>query len=233
MNSFLKIGLVLAGILGSSQFAFAADLDPGVVRGGTTDVEYGSGWYLRGNVGYSLGNSEDQSFSSGLNSFRFVRQDDSDGYSSSVGFGFIFNPQFRMDATMDYHSDRTWVGLDSGAGVTDVSSFQLTNYSINGYFSLGDMYGVNPFIGAGVGVADVKWQGHSVSGGVGTFSGISNQAMTYSLIAGFDYRIDHNWLLDFEYKYTYVTGGETISGIANADDFGLSDFRIGVRYEIW
>jgi len=43
MNSFLKIGLVLAGILGSSQFAFAADLDPGVVRGGTTDVEYGSG----------------------------------------------------------------------------------------------------------------------------------------------------------------------------------------------
>lgn len=232
MNSILKSGLVLAGILSCSHFAVAADLDPMGPRGGTTDVEYGSGWYLRGNVGYSLGNGEDQTYNDGVNSFAFIRQDDSDGYSSSVGFGFVFNPQFRMDATIDYHSNRDWVGVDAGAAVTDASSFQLTNYSVNAYLSLGDFNSFSPFVGAGIGVADVKWQTHTVSG-VGTFSGISNQPMTYSLIAGFDYRIDHNWLLDFEYKYTYVDGGETISGIANSDDFGLSDFRIGVRYEIW
>ncbi|MFK5977714.1 MAG: OmpW family outer membrane protein [Rhizobiaceae bacterium] len=244
MNNFLKTGLVLAvilvitGLTGLSQGALAADLDPTYVRGGRTNVEYGSGWYLRGNVGFSLGNGENQSFNDGTNVFSFVRQNEDNGYSAGVGFGYTFNPYFRVDTTIDYHGGRDWNGLDAGAAVTNDSSFELTNYSLNGYVSLGKTMGITPYIGAGFGVADVKWGGHSISG-VGTRSGESYQGSTYSVMAGFDYRLDKNWLFDFEYKYTHVDGGKTIadSGVSSntafSDDFNLQDFRIGLRYEIW
>lgn len=248
MTNFLKTGLVLSiilvltGIMGLSQSANAADLSPLSFRGGTTNVEYGSGWYLRGHVGFSQGNGENQSYGDGTNSFSFVRQNEDNGYSTGVGFGYIFNPYLRMDATMDYHGGRDWVGLDSVLGVvTDNSSFELTNYSVNGYVSLGNTMGITPYIGAGFGVADVKWGNHSFStvSGIGTLAGDSYQGMTYSLMAGFDYRLNKNWLFDFEYKYTHVDGGKTIADISTAadiaisDDFHLQDFRIGLRYEIW
>lgn len=244
MTNFLKTGLVLSiilvltGIMGLSQSANAADLLPSM-GGGTSNVEYGSGWYLRGNVGVSQGNSENQRFNDGTNAYIFLPQNEDDGYSASVGFGYTFNPYFRVDTTMDYHGGRDWNGLDAGAGITDNSSFELTNYSVNGYVSLGNTMGITPYVGAGFGVADVKWGSHVVSGGTGTLNGESYQGMTYSLMAGFDYRINKNWLFDFEYKYTHVDGGKTIVGnattanIANSDDFKLQDFRIGFRYEIW
>ena len=235
----LSIVLVLTGMLGLSGIANAADLDFPESRGGTTNVEYGSGWYLRGHVGVSLGNSENQRFNDGTNSYAFVPQNEDNGYSSGVGFGYTFNPYLRMDATMDYHSGRDWQGLDAGAGITDDSSFVLTNYSLNGYLSLGNTLGISPYIGAGLGVVDVKWGNHVISGVVGTRDGASYQGMTYSVMAGFDYRLDKNWLLDFEYKYTHVDGGKTVadnavsSNTANSDDFKLQDIRIGLRYEIW
>ena len=244
MTNFFKTGLVLAvimvltGIMGLSHSANAADLDPPFMGGGTTNVEYGSGWYLRGHVGFSLGNGENQRFNDGTNVYSFVPQNEDNGYTTGVGFGYIFNPYFRVDATADYHGGRDWVGLDAG-GVTDSSSFELTNYSLNGYVSFGKTMGITPYIGAGFGVADVKWGSHDISGAVGTRSGESYQGMTYSVMAGFEHRLDKNWLLDFEYKYTHVDGGKTVAdsavsaNTANSDDFNLQDFRIGLRYEIW
>ena len=57
MKTFLKTGLILAGVLGFSHTGLAADLDPTIIRAAETGVEYGSGWYLRGHLGYSKANS--------------------------------------------------------------------------------------------------------------------------------------------------------------------------------
>ncbi|MBL4732606.1 MAG: porin family protein [Rhizobiaceae bacterium] len=280
MKTFLKTGLILAGVLGFSHTGLAADLDPTIIRAAETGVEYGSGWYLRGHLGYSKANSGNQVYTGDTVNFNLTRQDsDEQGYSAGLGFGYTFNPYFRMDVTADYYGDRNWTGLsqrlatragDTGGEryATDNTAYELTNYSVNGYVSLGRFGGFSPYIGAGVGLADVKWANHVFTGlcvmdvgegcngydahssnsgrettklALGTLNGASDQVVTYSLIGGFDYRLDKNWLIDFEYKHTNVPGGLSLQHRINngvtvssvSEDFSVHDFRVGLRYEIW
>jgi len=276
MNRFVTLSAVLASIILTSPTAQAADLDPNL-GGGRTFVEYGSGWYLRGHIGYSAVHSGNLTF---FSDDRYSYDDQSFGHNYSAGFGFghTFNKHFRMDFTVDYHGERDWSGDTTGTSCgtpgdtgscfsEDEAQLELTNFSINGYYSLGAWQGFAPYVGAGIGLADVKWASYSSqaicildpgetcagygthSGGAGaeTFNGAqtgysatSGTALTYSLMAGLEYRLDKNWLLDLEYKYTHVSDGvvlladdNNLNGNSEFDAFGLHDIRFGVRYEIW
>ncbi len=180
MNRTVLISAILAAALAQTTSVFAADYESGVVREGPesayTQVEYGSGWYLRGDIGLSFSRDTNLSYSTDF-SRDYTSQSTHSEYSAGVGFGYIFNDFLRADATFDVFSGGEWSGartaatlLDpTGCGVgqtgncfsNDSAEFEVTAASINGYVSLGRWGKLSPYAGAGLGVAHVQWSNYS------------------------------------------------------------------------
>ena len=106
MKRFVLNSTVAAIALLSASSAFANDYNSGVVTKtpseGYTDVEFGSGWYLRGDITYNIDGRSSNSFESvsGLNN-RSVQADYDDAVGARVGFGYYAAPNFRIEASVE------------------------------------------------------------------------------------------------------------------------------------
>lgn len=155
--------------------ALAADYDGGIISkspsDGYTDVEFGSGWYLRGDLGYSVSSSTGVSFNRNT-AGGDANASLSDDYSIGIGFGYTFNDFVRADVTYDIFSSRSWDGGASGCGVdglgvaytgdcasADSGIIEASNLGLNGYVNLGQFGGFSPYLGAGLGLAHVEYSG--------------------------------------------------------------------------
>ena len=134
-------------------------------------VEWGSGWYLRGDIGPY------QDLGVAVSATETARK--RTGIEMSLGAGYTFNDWFRMDATYERFGDRkrngrvgtvvcpyTATGLSNSLGhklgyfynVNDTcnvdtgSSLGVQGGLINAYADLGKFGILTPYIGAGVGV---------------------------------------------------------------------------------
>jgi opacity protein-like surface antigen len=125
MRNFVKAATAATVLLAGVPLAHAADMSlPPVYQPESEPmVEFGSGWYLRGDIGYStisapmgsppvevLGNSPNgqnlyapASASSILNNRTFNFGD----FGASAGVGYQFNRWFRMDATYDWRQNNS------------------------------------------------------------------------------------------------------------------------------
>lgn len=143
----------------------------------TQMVEVGSGWYLRGDLGYSLKTSGSATsydiFTAGspdtyTNTAFDTHSVISDG-SAAIGFGYSFTDYFRTDLTLDYTRGR-FDGLRSVAGdcvggtpaattctSADRQDFESYGFMANGYVDLGTVVGFTPYVGVGAGITKVKW----------------------------------------------------------------------------
>ena len=169
--------------------ALAADSDQiipaPVIEDNYAPVEIGTGWYIRGDVGYNVGGRQNSS----QYDIAPVTFDESyaDGLNIGVGAGYKFNDIFRMDATLDRvfggkFSNTQLVAptgpcngigeyVDTTSGVVFLGPYDISNclrrdeasYNVwyamgNAYADLGTINGFTPFLGAGLGVAKVNWQ---------------------------------------------------------------------------
>lgn len=175
MNKTILFTTLAACSLLAATPSIAADYSSGIISKDPgkefTPVEFGSGWYMRADVGYGIDQQLDATFS------RAARAGDADasagsGYSLSFGFGHIFNDNFRSDVTFDYFSSRSWSGSASGCGVdgggvpytgdcssSDSGEYEANALSLNAYFNLLPIGQFSPYLGAGVGVAHVEYSG--------------------------------------------------------------------------
>jgi len=165
-------------LLAPSAPAHAADYDPPVISAQPDQivpVEIGSGWYLRGDIGYTFANR------AGSVAFRTfdplgatygAGAFDTTSLASSAtfgaGFGYTFNEWFRADATLDgFRSDfgGTTVsaapcpGGPAGTSCRSEETAELSTLSLllNGYVDLGTYVGLTPYVGAGAGISQVSW----------------------------------------------------------------------------
>jgi opacity protein-like surface antigen len=166
--------------------ALAADLGAEVIQAPIveetyTPVEIGSGWYIRGDVGYEL----QSNMSADYRTYGVANPGPpptfaygSDTYDNfdleatgdfSVGFGYRYNNWLRADATLGYWS-RSISGTDSTTGdcdpifvgevgcrsedSTSVSAWELM---ANGYADLGTYVGLTPYVGAGAGLTRLNY----------------------------------------------------------------------------
>lgn len=169
--------------LGPAIPAVAADYDPPMVVAdelGPLDeyvpVEIGSGWYLRGDVGYAFSTSASGSFNyrtydSGTGTYSSATYDSasvSGGISYGIGFGYAFTDLLRADLTAErfeirFNGVRTSSSPCAGQPVgttcrsTDSATLFGTSVLANGYVDLGTFAGFTPYIGAGAGVTHVTW----------------------------------------------------------------------------
>jgi opacity protein-like surface antigen len=169
--------------------AHAADIDQiipaPVIEDNYVPVEIGTGWYIRGDVGYNFGGRQSNS----LYDLTPVTFDKSyaDALNVGVGFGYKFNDILRVDTTLDRvfggkfsntqlvaptgpcHGTGEYIDLPTGTvymGPFDIDNcLRKDEASYNAWYAMGNAYadlgtfnGFTPFIGAGLGVAKINWK---------------------------------------------------------------------------
>ena len=92
-----------------------------------------------------------------------------------------------------------------GAGLSSLVAL------MNGYVDLGDWWGVTPFVGAGIGVADnalsgvsdqgILWGARTVAPVGGLFSNGARTNFAWALMAGLNFRIAPSLKLEIGYRY--------------------------------
>jgi opacity protein-like surface antigen len=264
--------LAIAGAAAATcGWASAADLPqpPPLPPPPVAVAEFG-GWYLRGDVGLGvnaaapeLQNTPDP-IATGVAS-GFLSPAATEAFNNStlspfgmidVGAGYQFNPWFRVDGTFEY---RGGAGLQSLYTLTDPASpsfggplqyadFYRANVSsfiglLNGYANLGNWYGISPFVGGGVGVADNNVSGFTDQGlgyadytslgpAGGYFSNRSRTSFAWALMAGLDFNISPNLKLEFGYRYlnygSIGTGGSNCLAGNNGGTFNNVNCNGGV-----
>jgi opacity protein-like surface antigen len=209
-----------------------------------TVVEFGTGWYLRGDIGYS--GTVDPGFSIGGTTFD---QDLGNGHSFSFGAGYMINDYLRVEGSMEYtgnlqYNDQfvvncsvwTITGLCSGEDSVAVAA---TSVSLNGYVDLGNFRGFTPYVGGGVGITHLNWEDYTYTNrcrvvdvgdcdpsppnssqlGSNVVPSNTEWKATGSLMAGFAYDLTKNLKLDIGYKFTYIGGGTVADDIPTTAGF--------------
>lgn len=173
---YVRILLAATSLLAAAASpALTADMDEPILVEATDEykpVEIGSGWYLRGDVGYAFNND-----------FERIRADNEydstmGPFSGSVGIGYHFNDFVRADVNLGilpnakYIKDRfdvnnlenrcdgwvitdddeLWVPNFSPCVITDEAENYAYDLMANAYVDLGTYSGFTPYIGGGIGV---------------------------------------------------------------------------------
>ena len=170
-SSFLAAALGLfmstAAIAGDMSLAEPPPLN------GQQPLEFGTGWYLRGDISWAREKAPVVFPDSSLGSSAKIQNT----YSMTIGGGYKFNNWFRMDLTYDYFKpivsnpkSANFTCYDNIRLVNDINgnpvgvhadnnscysqqNAQVSRYALllNGYLDLGTWAGVTPYVGAGVG----------------------------------------------------------------------------------
>ena len=221
----LPISICAAALLAASV-AHAADY-PQPIYVQPPVIEEFSGWYLRGDIGFS--NQQVGSlFNEQYSAFDSVQTVDK-GFDAApffgLGIGYNFNDWLRFDVTGEYRGRANFHGLDIGS----VGGFFIPDrytgsksewtFLLNGYIDLGTWYNVTPFVGAGVGfsrntISDFGDVGISTcppalctSDAHGVTASQWNFA--WALHAGLAYKVTKNFTVELAYRYLDLGNAKT------------------------
>jgi opacity protein-like surface antigen len=182
-----------------------------------------SGWYLRGDIGFSNQNVRSL-FNVNYSGFTSVNNIDK-GFDAAplfgLGIGYTVNNWLRFDVTGEYRGAANFHGLDVGAipggGFADdryTASKSEWTFLFNGYVDLGTWWSITPFIGAGVGASrntisnfgDFSTCVNSLScvgsGGSDAFAGTASRwNFAWALHAGIAYQVWRNTTIELAYRY--------------------------------
>jgi len=173
----LRIALSLAAL--APLAAHAADYEPPIIVDEAPEyvpVEVGSGWYLRGDVGYIFDSSIDgvdytvfDPITDTNNPASFTSASLDTDFSWGGGFGYHFTDYFRVDATVDgfradfdgsTSSDAPCVDdpvVGTSCRSNNSSEVSAVSVMANGYVDLGTYVGLTPYVGGGLGMSYVSW----------------------------------------------------------------------------
>jgi opacity protein-like surface antigen len=235
--------------------AHAADL-PLPVAPPPIEEYVASGWYLRGDIGMT------NQYFKGLHQRLYDQPGTSVeavgmGWDSSMlfglGVGYQFNDWIRFDVTGEYRGKANFHGSDNvrftgGQGVDNYSGSKSEWVAMaNAYVDLGTWYGFTPYVGAGVGAANIKISGFRDDGfnNLGTSATYAADAdkwnFAWALHAGVTYRVTRSMSIDFGYRY--IDLGNATTGATRAFDGSFvnggpftfnhiysHDLKLGIRW---
>lgn len=299
----VKLVISALAIVATSVFgSHAADSDlviPAIQEDAYTPVEIGSGWYIRGDVGYNKGSATGGSYltyddldpdpllvANGYSTVGYDKFNFKGAKELSFGVGYTFNSILRADITANY-SKRNVNGTnfeggylnDAGDPVvcgnvisatsfpnavgcrsTDTTGVSAIEVMANAYADLGTYSGFTPYVGAGVGVTRLKFNGlinasacvdptglaiPGCGAPTDVHAGEASTRLSYALMAGTAYNLSKNLKLDVGYRYSAIQGGNMFGFDASTRAAGASgvqgthetlsthQIKAGLRYEIW
>ncbi len=216
-------------------------------------VEFGSGWYLRGDAAFGPEDKPKLLLGSVGGTPSFDRRGTATGYAFGGGAGYQFNEWFRADVTGDYLDPFRYAAvIPCGAtcAIDQRAEVQRFDGLVNGYVDLGTFAGFTPYVGAGVGVAgtvesgSIRINGAPLASGIvdprtGTLvtSGVPSRSdfrFAWAAMAGVSYAIAPHALLDIGYRYLDL-GRTSVSLFPSATitrDLATQEVRFGIRYMV-
>lgn len=233
MRRSISLALICAG-LGALSFdvrgAKAADYPYPQSQPAGVVVEYGSGWYLRGDLGYRT----DVKIGDVTSNFPLpTNHEIKDIATVGVGGGYKAG-WFRSDVTVDYSGRSKFRGdgvlLDAFTGKVE----SLTSL-LNIYADLGTWNGVTPYIGVGAGAIIHRTYDYQAPLGILTVDYQTHTDFAWAYMAGFAWCFAPRWLLDFSYRRLNmgeVTFNPLLANELSLKDLTANEFRIGLRYNL-
>jgi opacity protein-like surface antigen len=222
-----------------------------------------SGWYLRGDIGmtnqrfkglhqrlYDVPGTTVEAVGMGWDSSTFF----------GLGVGYKFNDWFRADFTGEYRGKSNFHGSDSvtftgGQGADSYSGSKSEwVFMANAYVDLGTWWNLTPYIGAGIGAANIRISGFRDDGFTNqpalpmpltnstTYADdASKWNFAWAAHAGVTYKVTSSMSIDLGYRY--INLGNATTGATRAFDGSFSnggpftfnhisshDFKLGVRW---
>lgn len=246
----------------SAASAFATDLLEEEVI--STEVEFGTGWYIRGDIGSGISNAEFESnIFSGTSEL-------GQPITATLGAGYQASDAIRIEVGLNYFDELSGRGRSGSAPCAAVtgncfsettSDVTASSFMLNGYLDLKNSTGFTPYVGAGVGLAYLSWNGFTASefctgavaadcGGAGAGTSLlatnvyatdNDFALAANLMLGVSYDLTENAKIDVGYRYTYFGETDIAQASANpglpsnitSDSMDMHEIRVGLRYEIW
>jgi len=198
-------------------------------------VELSSGWYLRGDIGYRF--QHIGSSSSGdttlVPSLDGAKLDNT--FMGGLGAGYKTG-WFRFDLTGDYG----WRGkynATTTSGTTITGKIDSFTVMLNGYVDLGTWVGITPYVGAGIGGANLIFSSYenplAAAPMPSTAVPIHRWNTAWAAMAGLSYNFAPNLLLDVGYRHVDmgdVSGGP--SSQLTVKRLTGDEIRVGIRYLI-
>lgn len=282
MRTKFRLLSALAMLAALSAPGLAADLDQiipsPVIEDNYAPVEIGNGWYIRGDISYDLKTSTTADYLTydgiSYSTNPYDKFNLGAGGDVSFGAGYQFNSWLRADATIG-HWRRDVNGADVGSGPCGIAGAPITavgcrsvdattahawEFMANGYADLGTFVGITPYLGAGAGLTQIRYDALSNrsictdAAGLdiaGCTSVASHAALrgdwrfTWALMAGASMDISKNVKFDLGYRYAHYSGGDMFgwdaftaglgaSGVQGTDNgFGQHQIKAGIRYALW
>ena len=255
----VKVASVAGAVALFATVANAADM-PGLPPMYMPPVEEfsASGWYLRGDIGMT-----NQQFK-GLHQRLYdvpgtTVEATGMGWDSSMmaglGIGYKFNDWLRADVTGEYRGKANFHGSDhwTFGGATGADQYSGSKsewvFMANAYVDLGTWWCLTPYVGAGIGMANVKMSSFRDDGFT---AGVLSNSVVYaddaskwnfawSLQVGVSYKVTPSMSIDLGYRYIDMGSGAT--GATRAFDGSFSnggpftfnhitshDFKLGLRW---
>ncbi|MGI4764853.1 MAG: outer membrane protein [Janthinobacterium lividum] len=200
-------------------------------------LEFGAGWYLRGDAAFGPEDKPKLLLQSGTPSFD--RKGDAIGYAFGAGAGYKFTDWFRTDITADYLDPFHYAeNVPCGTGCVRKESADIQRFDglVNGYVDLGTYAGFTPYVGGGVGIAGTIQDGSVQTGGtaIAKVPSRTDYGFAWAAMAGVSYAVAPHTLLDIGYRYLDL-GRTTVSLPPSATvtrNMSAQQVRFGVRYMI-
>lgn len=207
-------------------------LPPPSVERSIERVEYSSGWYLRGDLGYRFQKIGESSSSDTTQAPNPTSATQDNAFIFGFGAG-LKRDWLRLDLTGDY-GWRSKYNADY-AGGTISGKVESFNVLANAYIDLGTWYGITPYVGAGIGAANLVFSGYQDPNATGTLPSTAVPAqqwnMAWAVMAGLSYTVARNLLLDVGYRHIDmgdIIGGQ--NGQLTVKKLTGDEIRVGFRY---
>lgn len=167
--------------------------------------------YLSGNIGFGFRPDGDISSST-------LPFENDPALVLNGAIGIELQQMFRVEGEIGYHVNTADQG---GTGVD--WTFRTLSLMANGYFDIPTHSPVQPYVGAGVGVAIVELEAESGGWTTSENDGVG----AFQLLAGVGFEISPKAVLNFGYRY-FVTSDPTYNGFST--EYSSHDFLFGARF---
>jgi opacity protein-like surface antigen len=227
----VMVGVLAAQAMPALAADMPGDLPPPRYQPPPPLTKFISGWYLRGDLGYAWGAMGAAQSAAGFPSP--TENALGGGMVGGVGAG-IKTEWLRTDLTIDYTGALKYQGTIAAPDDTSAKVSAITAL-FNGYLDLGTWYRATPYIGAGIGAAQVRVSDYISTAAPPFTSGTSHTQwkFTWAAMAGVAYAVAPNILVDVGYRYVNFGDATTASdafGSMTLKNLAAHEVRVGFRW---
>ncbi|MGD0585614.1 MAG: acyloxyacyl hydrolase [Oryzomonas sp.] len=192
------------------------------------------GLYVNVNVGPSYGSDSNYKDSNPASGPAAVVKYDI-GFVGGIAIGHDYGNNVRSEIEAVYHTEMARSINISGVGTVNYgSTVSSISGLVNGYYDIkqATLFGVSPFVAAGIGIADVSI-GNGYVVGSKAVNSTDSVVFAYQVSAGASYQITPKIAAQVGYRYFATSNAEFkfTNGGGGKAEYATNDVLFGLRYK--